>query len=270
MDAHEERNTRERRFKIVALASLSCALIAGVLAFTVPAVAQTDGDDSGGDDDTDEPSGEQGAGEAALAERLSAALEPLVTAGTITAEQRDAVVEALLSARRSLIPGDGHRWHHAWRSGVPLAAVQGGDDLLDLLGVTRSDLLGKLRVGQTLADIAANAGVDIAAVVDLLVEPLVSRVEAAVEAGRLGEENREACVSAVEGYVTARVNGEEPGDDADLRTCSSGASRWQRGRSWMGHPGWSDDGQPPTHRGRGSRGRFPAAGKSWSSPPAAA
>ena len=261
---------RNRRYRIAALVSLTLALIAGVLALTVPAVAQTGSEDSGDDGDFDQSSGEQGAGEAALAERLNAALEPLVTAGTVTAEQRDAVVEALLSARRSLIPGDGHRWHHPWRSGVPLAAVQGGDDLLDLLGVTRSDLLGMLRAGETVADVAASAGVDIAAVVDLLVEPLVSRVEAAVEAGRLDDENREACVSAVEGYVTARVHGEEPGDDADLSTCSSGASRWQRGRSWMGHPGWSDDGQPPTHRGRGSRGRFPAAGKPWSSPPAAA
>ena len=45
-----------------------------------------------------------------------------------------------------------------------------------------------------MADVAASAGVDIAAVVDLLVEPLVSRVEAAVHRvpsrERAGEGNR--------------------------------------------------------------------------------
>lgn len=273
MDAQQDRTSpkaRNRRYRIAALVSLTLALVAGILALTVPAVAQTGSEDSADDGDPDRSTEEQGADKPALAARLNAALEPLVTAGTITAEQRDAVIEALLSARRSLPPGDGFRRHDGRGSGVPLAPVRGGADLLDLLGVTRSDLLSRVRAGETLADVAAAAGVDVSAVVDLLAAPLVSRAEAAVEAGRLEEGSLESCVQTIEVYVTALVNGEETGDDADLSACSNGASHWRGQRNWSGRHDWSGDGGPSQHWGRGGRGRSGASARPWPAPPAAA
>lgn len=273
MDAQQDRTSpgiRNRRYRIVALVSLTLALIAGVLALTIPALAQTGSEDSAEDDEPDQPMEEQGAGESALAERLDAALEPLVTAGAITAEQRDAVIEALLSARRSLTPGDGFRWHHGRGSGVLLAPVHGGADLLDLLEVTRSDLLSRVRAGETLADVAAAAGVDVSAVVDLLAAPLVSRAEAAVEAGRLEEGSLESCIQTIEGYLTALVNGEEAGADADLSACSNGTSQWRGPRNWSGHHGLSGDGGPSKLWGHAGRARSGAPGRPWSPPPAAA
>ena len=148
---HKEasQNARNRRFTIAAAVSLVCALIVGVLALTLPAVAQTDSDGSGEESDQDQPAAEKGTIGAAVTERLNTALEPLVTAGTITAEQRDAVVEALLSARRSET-SDGFKRHR----------------------------------------------------------------------GRLDAEARVACVAALEAHLTARVNGDQPGDDANSERLS--------------------------------------------------
>ena len=152
----------------MAAISLVCALIAGVLALTLPAVAQTVADDSADDDDTDQSTEEQSAGEVVLRERLNAALEPLVTDGTITAEQRDAIVATLLSARRSA-PSEGFKWQHGRRWGGPGSA-----------------------------------------------------------------EDREACVTALEAHIAARVNGDQPGDEADLSVCrgDESVSTHHRGHRW--------------------------------------
>ena len=114
MGAHEntspsEKSTskpRSRKRRITVAAALTGALVAGVLALTVPAVAQTDSadNDTGTDDggtavDTSTTGGDAVAD--GIEERLTEALGPLVTDGTITEDQRDAVIEALLAARLS-------------------------------------------------------------------------------------------------------------------------------------------------------------------------
>ena len=187
-------NARNRRFTIVAAVSLVCALIAGVLALTLPALAQTDSDGSEEENDQDQPAAEKGTIEEAVTERLNAALEPLVTAGTITAEQRDAVVEALLAARRSA-PSEGFKWQH----------------------------------------------------------------------GRLDAEARAACVAAIEAHITARVNGDQPGDEADLSVCRGDESGSADHRSHR----WSADDRA-SHRGHVDWGASRSRTGSWSPPPAAA
>ena len=249
MDVQQDRNSagvRNRRFRVGALALLSCTLIAGVLALTVPAVAQTGGDESGNDGDTDHSPEEQNAGEAALAERLHAALEPLVTAGTITSEQRDAIVEALLSARRSAT-SDGFKLHHGRRWMGPGAGGDPGADLAELLGLSSSDLRARLWAGETLAELAGSVDVAVGAIVDVLVEAAVARIDTAIEVGRLGAEDREACVTALEAHITARVNGDRPDGGSGLSACG---------------------GDRESHRSHGGRGAARPKTGSWT-PPAA-
>lgn len=242
---------RNRRFRIVAAVSLAGALIAGILALTIPAVAQTGRETAVPQTGSDAP---VGAGETESApaerrtERLNAALEPLVTAGTITSGQRDAVVETLLSARTEATFANGHGGHNGPRSGRFFVPAHAGDDLLELLDTTRTDLGDRLRAGETLADVAGSVGVEVAAVVDLLVSSARDHLEAAVEAGRVDDENTEACVAAIEARVTARVNGEQPGEDTDLGSCGLGNYKWRHARGGFDLGNHAGDGN---HWGRG-------------------
>ena len=154
--------SRRRKRRIVTAATLTGALIAGVLALALPAVAQTT---SGGGSETDDGSatadtstpGEETV-EDAVKRRLAEALAPLVTGGTITEDQRDSVIEALWTARRS-VGADGNPGRH-WRGrhGGRQAVASAGE-LAALLDLTPQELATRLRAGDTLADLAADAGV---------------------------------------------------------------------------------------------------------------
>ena len=219
---------RPRRRRWVVAAALTGALIAGTLAVGGQVVAQT-GDDTGAGE-SEKSTGEWSTSEGALAGWLEAALEPLVTAGTIGAEQRDAITEALLSARGSAPHGGWHRWGHGLRAG-------GADELADLLGLERSELHDRLRAGETPASLAESSNVEVDAVIELFVGLAVARLDAALEAGRLNAESHQACVAAAEAYATARVHGERPAEGTDLRSCTG------------------DDHDHDNRRGRGHRGR---------------
>lgn len=187
--SHDARN---RRFTIVAAVSLVCALIAGVLALTLPAVAQTDADDSDDESDQDEPSG-------------------------------------------------GFKWHHGRRWGGPGVGGHVGGDLAELLGLSSSDLRAELRAGETLAELAEAAGVEAGAVVDLLVDQVVARIDTAMEDGRLEAEDRAACIAALEAHITARVDGDQPGGETALSDCRGDelGSTHHRGHRWSADGGRS-------------------------------
>ena len=250
MGAHEytspsEKSTskpRSRKRRITVAAALTGALVAGVLALTVPAVAQTDSadNDTGTDDggtavDTSTTGGDTVAD--GIEERLTEALGPLVTDGTITEDQRDAVIEALLAARLSAGSEENPGWHRGQRHGAPHASASAGE-LAELLALTPQELATRLRAGDTLADLAEDAGTETGAVVDLLVEAATGRVDAAVEASRLESDDRETCITAITASITARVNGED-GD-----------------RSAVGNSCAHDDGGDERRRGRGALRRL--------------
>ena len=221
---------RSRKRRIIVGAALTGALVAGVLALTVPAVAQTDPGDNGTDTDdggttVDTSTTEGDTVTDGIEERLTETLAPLVTDGTITEDQRDAVIETLLAARRSAGDEENPGWHRGRRHGGSQASAPAGE-LAELLDLTPQELAAGLRAGDTLADLAADAGVETSGVVDLLLEGATDRVDAAAEAGRIESDDRDTCIAAIAAAVTARVNGEDVDRSAVGSSCGHDGRRY--------------------------------------------
>ncbi len=144
--------------EIAAAVAVSATLLAGAAAGTtllgpVSAIAETASTDSG----------------PARPNWFADALEELVDDGTINQSQADAVGAALREARPSR---GGHPRH---RSGPhPALATAAG-----AIGIDESELARALRGGRSLADVARERDVDLAKVVDALVEEATERVDQA-------------------------------------------------------------------------------------------
>lgn len=125
------------------------------------------------------------------------ALSGLVTDGTITQEQSDAVETALQDSRPERRPGRGHGMRHL-------------DAVAEALGITQDDLRTALQGGQTVAEVAAANDVDVQTVVDAVVDEHRQRLEEAVADGELTQEQADERLAAAEVRATAMVNGELP------------------------------------------------------------
>ena len=158
--------------KTVAAATMAASLTiggaAGVALFT-PTLsgAQTD-DTTESTDDTRQTRAR---------ERLGEVLAPLVEDGTITDAQSDAVIDALVAA------GPMHDGRHGFGLRGDFA-----EDVSEVLGLSTEEIRSQLADGQSLADVAAAQGVETQAVVDAVVSAIQERLDAAVEAGRLTED----------------------------------------------------------------------------------
>ena len=128
-------------------------------------------------------------------DHLREALQDLVDDGTISEEQRDAVVAALREQRPD-------------RDGIRDRARPGAEAVAEILGLDSSTIRAALRDGQSLADIAAEQGVDSDELVDALVDAAEVRVEAALEAGRIDDEKAAAILADAEEHAEAVVNGD--------------------------------------------------------------
>ena len=135
--------------------------------------------------------------------RLRETLQDLVDDGTLTSAQADAVTEHLVENR----PDRGDRGHHGPRGHRPGA---GGEVVADLLGIDVETLRDELRSGNSIADIAAENGVDVQDVIDTLVAQAGEHLDLAVENGRLTAEEAAEKAEQLEDRITARVNGERP------------------------------------------------------------
>lgn len=118
-----------------------------------------------------------GDGQARRAERLRRALEPLVEAGTIDADQADAVVTRLQEAGAEAKEGRGEGRRERRRAALGTAAAA--------IGIPADELATALRGGATVAEVAEGAGVDPATVTDALVAEANTRIDAAVAEGDL-------------------------------------------------------------------------------------
>ncbi|HSL73979.1 MAG TPA: hypothetical protein VK853_05915 [Ilumatobacteraceae bacterium] len=144
--------------------------------------------------------------------RLRQTLQELVDANTITAEQADAVTSHLVEQR----PERGERGPGSHRRGpdMPGRGVA-AEALTDVLGLDAETLRAQLREGATLAEIAADQGVDVQAVIDALVDAVEARVGAAVENGRLDQAEADDKLAAAEARITDMVTNGRPGRGQD-------------------------------------------------------
>ncbi len=90
--------------------------------------------------------------------------------------------------------------HH--RRGARLGAIE----VLEGLGVSADDIQAGREAGQTIAEIAADAGVSEADLVDALVAEATEQVEAKVEEGRIDAERADEITSNLGEQITERVN----------------------------------------------------------------
>jgi hypothetical protein len=124
------------------------------------------------------------------------ALSGLVSDGTITQDQAEAVETALEDARPD------HGMHG--QRGRHLAVVA------EALGITEDQLRDALGGGRTIAEVAADEGVDVQAVIDALVANAGARLDQAVADGDLTRQQADERLARIEERVTAMVDGERP------------------------------------------------------------
>jgi polyhydroxyalkanoate synthesis regulator phasin len=182
--------------KQLATVGLAAGLVAGgagIMAIAVPAISGAQ------ESTTTTPSTEEGTEATARADRLAEVLQPLVDDGTLTQEQADAVIARLREAMPRGGGGHGPGFLH-----------KGLDTVADALGLSEDELRAALQDGQSIADIAAERGVDVQTVIDALVADAQARLAEEVAEGDLTQEQADARLSRLTEAVTAMVNGERP------------------------------------------------------------
>ena len=156
-------------------------------------------DDGTTDDGTTDESPERG-------QWLQDALQPLVDDGTITQAQADAVITALQDAR----PEGGFGRGPGERHGGPGFGHGRGagrlEDAATALGMTEDELRTALQDGRTIAEIAAEKGVELQTVVDAMLADLTTHLDEEVAAGDLTQEEADAKLAEVAERLTERLN----------------------------------------------------------------
>lgn len=194
------------RTKLI-IAGTAGVLSLGGLAVAVPALA-----------DTGSPAG-------SAVDRITEALSGLVSDGSITQEQADEVASTLDEA--GIGRGGGHH------GGGPVLSAAA-----TALGMTEDELRTALEAdGATLAHVAEERGVEVDALVDALVTVQQERIAAAVEDGRLTQEQADERLADLEERVTERVNTEAP---------VGGPGHGPQGDRGVRPDGGEDDGAPGT------------------------
>ena len=132
--------------------------------------------------------------------QIASVLSGLVTKGTITQAQADAVIAALEADRAAK---DADR---------PLAKDRAAIDALvaSTLGIDSATIKSRLKAGETLAAIAGSKK---AALIDALVAEESKRIDAAVTAGKLTADQATARKSGLVAHVTAEVESVRPMGD---------------------------------------------------------
>ncbi len=193
----------KKRFAAAGLAAgLAGGAIAGI-ALTHPSIsgAQTDTTTAPSTSTDQAPSTDQ----AAPADKgawLEDTLAPLVSNGTITQAQADAVIAAIEASRPPMGPGGpgGHRFGH----GPDLEAAA------TAIGISTDDLRTGLQSGQSLAEIAQAHGVSAQAVIDALVAEAKTHIADRVASGDLTQAEADQKLADLTDRITDMVNGELP------------------------------------------------------------
>ena len=131
--------------------------------------------------------------------RLTSTLAPLVTAGTITQSQADAVVKAIVAAQ----PADGLGGPGGRGGGVGHNTAL----VATTLGITEAQLTTARQSGQTIAQLATSKGVSVQTVIDALVAAEKT-------------EHPDQTEAAIVARVTNQVNGIRPAAPAPTATAA--------------------------------------------------
>jgi hypothetical protein len=126
--------------------------------------------------------------------RVKNALDGLVSKGTITQDQENAV----LSAIRQAVAG---RWP-ALRSAIKVAA--------DTIGLEPMDLAKAVRAGQSIADVAKAHNVDPQKVIDALVKAGDARIDQALANGRIDQDKADQAKARLPERAKRLVNFTRP------------------------------------------------------------
>jgi hypothetical protein len=190
------------------------------------------------------PDPSTGAAKAGKGDWAKSALDPLVTKGTITQAQEDAVLAALDAARPGHAPGDGHG-----RGGPGFGNL---DAAAKALGMTTDALRSALDGGKTIAAIAKDKGVDVAKVVDALVADVKAHLDAEVKDGELTQAQADEllanCRTRIQDFVDGKALAGGPGGGPGGRGGPGGP-----GRRGPGGPG-GQGGAPANGSGSGTSG----------------
>ncbi len=130
---------------------------------------------------------------------LAEVLDGLVDDGTLTADQADAVADAITEARPERPFGHFGRGH---------GPGDGLAELSDLLGLEPAEIGEALRSGESLADIATAQGVDPQAIIDAMVDAAAERLDAAVADGRIDEDAAAERLAEITERANDVVNGD--------------------------------------------------------------
>jgi hypothetical protein len=147
---------------------------------------------------TDETAPPREVAEDFRAKGLRDRLEGLVTAGTITAVQADAVAEHL--ARFGPGPMGGHLLGRHMAISLDIAA--------ETIGIERSALIAALVDGQTIAEVAADNGTDATTVIDALVDARRAALDELVAAGSITAAEAVERAAEASDRIADVVNGE--------------------------------------------------------------
>ena len=134
---------------------------------------------------------------------LSDTLAPLVSNGTITQAQADAVIAALEAAR----PAHDHR---GGPGGGPGRGPGNLEAAAGALGVTADELRTALQGGQSLAEVAQSKGIDVEQVVSALVAELKAHLDEEVASGEHTQAEADQKLAGATERIRAFVNGEAP------------------------------------------------------------
>lgn len=180
----------------LAVLGLTAGLIGGSaagLAFTVPGVASAQTDQT-----TTTAPATGTAARPSPADHFREALAPLVTDGTITQAQADAVIAALEQAG----PPRGFRGGRGGGRGLEAAATA--------IGITVDDLRSALAGGQTIAQVAESNGVAVQTVIDAMVAQAKAHLDEHVANGDLTQAQADARLAELTERIGEMVTSTRP------------------------------------------------------------
>ena len=163
--------------------------------------------------------------------KLQEVLKPLVDDGTITQDQADKVIAAIVAAKPAGFPhGGGPFGGHRGPGGLGGVIGTGLDTVATTLGITSDEVKTALESGQTLADLAVAHGKTAQDVIDAIVAEAKTHLDTAVTDGKLTQAQADKILTELTTRPTDFVNNGLPAGLPGF------------GGHGFGHPFGDDDG----------------------------